>query len=144
MANVLNLDKQVTIIGSLAEGSSIRSIERMTGVHRDTIMRLLVSTGENCADILDKGAMGTIESHGMLACIGIREPKSNWTTGARPSMAKPGRMPAAKHNAANTNIARREKPSTSLACSAALPRGRPRKLTPKELGTVDAEFLETG
>jgi hypothetical protein len=40
MANVLDKDKQVTIIGALAEGSSIRSIERMTGVHRDTVMRL--------------------------------------------------------------------------------------------------------
>ena len=39
MPNVLSLDKHITIIGSLTEGSSIRSIERMTGVHRDTIMR---------------------------------------------------------------------------------------------------------
>jgi IS1 family transposase len=53
MANVLNLDKQVTIIGSLAEGSSIRSIERMTGVHRDTIMRLGVRVGQGCAKIQD-------------------------------------------------------------------------------------------
>ena len=40
MANVLSKDKQIAIIGALAEGSSIRSIERLTGVHRDTIMRL--------------------------------------------------------------------------------------------------------
>src|SRR6266852_4497676 len=53
MANVLSLDKQVTIIGSLAEGSSIRSIERMTGVHRDTIMRLGVRVGQGCAKIQD-------------------------------------------------------------------------------------------
>ena len=31
MANVLGKDKQIAIIGALAEGSSIRSIERMTG-----------------------------------------------------------------------------------------------------------------
>jgi hypothetical protein len=42
MANVLNTDKQIAVIGALAEGSSIRSIERITGVHRDTIMRLCV------------------------------------------------------------------------------------------------------
>jgi IS1 family transposase len=53
MANVLNFDKQVTIIGSLAEGSSIRSIERMTGVHRDTIMRLGVKVGQGCAKVQD-------------------------------------------------------------------------------------------
>ncbi len=40
MANELNSDKQIAIIAALAEGSSIRAIERMTGVHRDTIMRL--------------------------------------------------------------------------------------------------------
>lgn len=37
MANVLNTDKQIAIIAALAEGSSIRSIERMAGIHRDTI-----------------------------------------------------------------------------------------------------------
>jgi hypothetical protein len=40
MANILKREKQIVIVGSLAEGSSIRSIERLTGVHRDTIMRL--------------------------------------------------------------------------------------------------------
>ncbi len=45
MANILSKDKQIAIIGALAEGSSIRSIERITGVHRDTIMRLGVRVG---------------------------------------------------------------------------------------------------
>jgi hypothetical protein len=40
MANVLSTDKQIAIVGALCEGTSIRSIERITGVHRDTIMRL--------------------------------------------------------------------------------------------------------
>ena len=40
MANALPIYKQVAIIGALAEGSGIREIERMTGVHRDTIMRI--------------------------------------------------------------------------------------------------------
>ena len=40
MSNTLSTDKQIAIIAALAEGSSIRGIERMTGVHRDTIMRL--------------------------------------------------------------------------------------------------------
>jgi hypothetical protein len=33
MANVLNTDKQIMIVGALAEGSSICSTERMTGVY---------------------------------------------------------------------------------------------------------------
>src|ERR1039458_1576006 len=53
MANVLNTDKQIAVIGALAEGSSIRSIERITGVHRDTIMRLGVKVGQGCAALLD-------------------------------------------------------------------------------------------
>ncbi len=54
MANILNRDKQVAVIGALAEGSSIRSIERLTGVHRDTIMRLGCRVGKGCRRILDR------------------------------------------------------------------------------------------
>jgi IS1 family transposase len=54
MANVLNTDKQIAIVAALAEGSSIRAIERMTGVHRDTIMRLGVRVGQGCATLLDR------------------------------------------------------------------------------------------
>jgi IS1 family transposase len=54
MANVLPIEKQVAIISALAEGSGIRQIERMTGVHRDTIMRLGVRLGQGCAGLLDR------------------------------------------------------------------------------------------
>ena len=53
MANVLNTDKQIAVIAALAEGSSIRSIERITGVHRDTIMRLGVKVGQGCTILMD-------------------------------------------------------------------------------------------
>lgn len=53
MANVLNTDKKIAVIGALAEGSSIRSIERITGVHRDTIMRLGVKVGRGCTALMD-------------------------------------------------------------------------------------------
>jgi transposase-like protein len=54
MANVLNTDKQIAVIAALAEGSSIRAIERMTGVHRDTIMRLGVKVGQACTALMDE------------------------------------------------------------------------------------------
>ncbi|HLY40706.1 MAG TPA: hypothetical protein VKR52_05800 [Terracidiphilus sp.] len=54
MANVLNTDKQIAVIASLAEGSSIRSIERITGIHRDTIMRLGVRVGQGCTALMDR------------------------------------------------------------------------------------------
>jgi IS1 family transposase len=53
MANVLQIDKKIAVIGALAEGSSIRSIERLTGIHRDTIMRLGVRVGQGCEMLLD-------------------------------------------------------------------------------------------
>ena len=53
MANVLNTDKQIAVIAALAEGSSIRAIERMTGTDRDTIMRLGVRIGQGCKALMD-------------------------------------------------------------------------------------------
>jgi IS1 family transposase len=54
MANILSADKQTAAIHALCEGTSIRAIERMTGIHRDTIMRLGVRVGEACAKMHDE------------------------------------------------------------------------------------------
>ncbi len=43
--NVLSFDQQCAVIGAICEGSSIRAAERMTGIHRDTIMRLAARVG---------------------------------------------------------------------------------------------------
>ncbi len=51
--NVLSREKQIQIITALVEGCSIRSIERMYDVHRDTIMRLMVRTGDHCMTLMD-------------------------------------------------------------------------------------------
>ena len=56
--NKLKLDKQETVIRALVEGCSVRSTERMTGVHRDTILRLMVRVGESCEGILDNTMRG--------------------------------------------------------------------------------------
>lgn len=50
---VLAADKQHAVLNLLVEGNSIRSTERITGVHRDTICRFLVRTGDKCRDFLD-------------------------------------------------------------------------------------------
>jgi IS1 family transposase len=52
--NVLPRCRKIAILNALTEGNSIRSIERMTGSHRDTIMRLLRSTGDNFQELLDE------------------------------------------------------------------------------------------
>ncbi|MGD1045924.1 MAG: IS1 family transposase [Bacteroidota bacterium] len=55
--NTLPLSKKALILSSLVEGLSIRSIERLTNTHRDTIMRLLVEAGTRARDILDSQMM---------------------------------------------------------------------------------------
>jgi IS1 family transposase len=52
MSNVLPFDKQVLVISALAEGTSIRGIERMTGVARNTVMSLGVRVGKACTKLM--------------------------------------------------------------------------------------------
>jgi len=52
--NVTPKEKQIQVLKMLVEGNSIRSIERMTDIHRDTIMRLLVRVGQKCQNIMDE------------------------------------------------------------------------------------------
>ena len=52
--NRVPLNRRVQIINCLVEGNSIRSTERMTGTHRDTICRLLVEVGDGCAKLMDE------------------------------------------------------------------------------------------
>jgi len=54
MANILPLEKQIRVISALAEGQSIRAIERQTGIHQDTICRLGVRVGKAGERIMDE------------------------------------------------------------------------------------------
>lgn len=56
--NVLPRELQIQIVGHLVEGASIRSVERLTGVHRDTIMRLGARVGNGCARLHDFRMVG--------------------------------------------------------------------------------------
>ncbi len=49
--NNLSVDKQIAVISALCEGVSIRATERLTAVHRDTIMRLGARVGNGCAKL---------------------------------------------------------------------------------------------
>lgn len=46
--------RRTQIINCLIEGNSIRSTERMTDTHRETIMRLLAEVGSGCAKLMDE------------------------------------------------------------------------------------------
>jgi hypothetical protein len=50
----LTPEQQCHAIAALVEGNRIRSVERMTGIHRDTIMRLMVRVGNGCAALMDR------------------------------------------------------------------------------------------
>lgn len=52
--NRLPLRARAQVVSCLIEGNSIRSAERMTNVHRDTVMRTLVEVGKGCATIMDQ------------------------------------------------------------------------------------------
>ena len=58
MSYNLSNDKKILAVSMLCEGNSIRAIERMTGTHRDTIMRLGVRMGQGCAKILSDRLTG--------------------------------------------------------------------------------------
>ena len=48
--NRLPTETRAQILHMLVEGSSIRSISRITGVSKDTISKLAVDAGEACID----------------------------------------------------------------------------------------------
>jgi IS1 family transposase/uncharacterized protein YerC len=58
MANILPTEKKVAVISMLCEGSSIRAIERITGVQKKTIGRLALRVGEACKQIMDEKMRG--------------------------------------------------------------------------------------
>ena len=52
--NKLSKDKRINILSLLIEGSSMRSISRLTGVSINTVTKLLVDAGNACADYHDQ------------------------------------------------------------------------------------------
>src|ERR1700722_5581067 len=46
-------ERVVAVLQLLLEGMSVRSVERVTGIHRDTILRLLILAGERCQRLMD-------------------------------------------------------------------------------------------
>jgi len=50
----LEPEKKRAVLGLLCEGCSIRAVERITGVYRNTVMRVLVAAGEHCEAIMDR------------------------------------------------------------------------------------------
>jgi transposase-like protein/IS1 family transposase len=75
----VSTEKAEKIVRLLVEGMSIRSIERCTGTHRDTIMRLLVTVGERCERLLEEKIRKTpvrdVQCDEMWGFVGCKERK---------------------------------------------------------------------
>ncbi|MGH8102134.1 MAG: IS1 family transposase, partial [Chthoniobacterales bacterium] len=52
--NKLSSDERKRVVAALVEGNSLRSVTRMTGVHRTTVMKLLCNLGRACSEYQDK------------------------------------------------------------------------------------------
>lgn len=81
MANILKTEKKITVVSMLAEGSSIRSIERITGINRNTIMNLGVRVGDACKKIMDEKMHGltcrNVEIDEIWGFVGAKRKNAN-------------------------------------------------------------------
>jgi hypothetical protein len=87
MSNELQTEHKAQVVNLLCEGNSIRSIERITGIHRDTVMRLGVRIGEGCQRILDEKLRnlncGRIEIDEVWGFIGMKQKTAHRTNQAQ-------------------------------------------------------------
>lgn len=51
-------EKAIQAIHLLCEGMGIRAIERLTGIHRDTVLNVLETAGDKCARLMEEKAKG--------------------------------------------------------------------------------------
>ena len=63
MAYVLKKEKRLLALKMLCEGNSLRAITRMTGVHRTTVMKLMVEFGNQCQQFMDCQLRGIVTHH---------------------------------------------------------------------------------
>jgi len=74
---ILAEDKALSVLHHLVEGCSIRTTERITGVHRDTIMSLLEFVGDKCEKLLEERIQNVSVKHVQLdeiwGYVGMKE-----------------------------------------------------------------------
>lgn len=77
----LSLDRALLCIQLIVEGNSTRSTERITGVHRDTILSLLVKAGQRCEQLLADTITGLrvrdVQADEMWGFVAMKEKANN-------------------------------------------------------------------
>jgi len=63
MSNILPRHKQIEVLHHLVEGNTLRSTARLSGVHRTTIMKLMVDFGQRCKAFMDRQLRGLTLEH---------------------------------------------------------------------------------
>lgn len=80
-AMILKEDKALMCLNLLVEGDSVRSTERVTGVHRDTILNLLKTVGEKCVWIQENLVKGVkvadVQADEIWAYVGMKQKTAN-------------------------------------------------------------------
>jgi IS1 family transposase/transposase-like protein len=73
----IDMEKAVQCLSMLTEGCSIRSTERLSGIHRDTIMRLLRKAGAKCETLLNSLVRGVevkdVQADELWCFVGMKE-----------------------------------------------------------------------
>ncbi len=54
MSYVLTRQESLSVLHLLVEGNSLSSIQRLTGIHRDTVARLMLRNGEQMRGLMDR------------------------------------------------------------------------------------------
>ena len=77
---MLDIGQQSLVISALVEGNSIRSVERMTSIHRDTITRLMVRVGNGCSILMDDMMRNlnckTLQLDELWAFVGMKQKRA--------------------------------------------------------------------
>ena len=70
-------DRALLAMRMFLEGNSVRSVERITRTHRDTLLRMVVAAGENCARFLSQTVRGVavkaVECDEVWSFVGCKE-----------------------------------------------------------------------
>ena len=75
--HVLSMERRVSVVEHLTDGSGVRAASRLTRVHKTTILSLILKLGEGCSRLHNRLVRGLsinrIECDEMHSFIGVRE-----------------------------------------------------------------------
>jgi len=80
--NRLDSAKRAQVVSCLVEGNSIRATVRMTGVAKNTVVKLLCDLGRACSDYQDKAFVNLkckrLQADEIWSFVGAKEKIAAW------------------------------------------------------------------